>query len=138
MPRHDDESNREGVVVAAVQRGAIAEVRRELDSLERRADRTDVRIDKLDEHVDDLRTGHARLEGQVEHLSAAYQRAATVATAQVMTDLEVRKADALAQIKDRGLERKHSRAIRREMAFKAIAIAMGGATLLYSILQSRC
>lgn len=149
MPRRDDQGesdeSRESVVVSAVQRGAVAEVRRDVAALDRRADRIEIRIDKVEErvdvaseHVDTLRERHARLEGQVSHLTEAYQRAASVATAQVMTDLEIRKSDALAQIKDRGLERKHGRAIRRELVFKAVTIAMGLWALLYSMLQSRC
>jgi hypothetical protein len=142
--------------VAAVQRGAIAEVGRRVDDVERdvrqldgRVVRFEARVDedtgrieaRVDDHAEriaDLRESHARVDGQVKHLVKAYERAATVATSQVLTDLEVRKADALAEIRDRGLDRKAKRAVWRELAFKLIAIGMGLWALVAAFLQSKC
>lgn len=147
MPPRDDDDD--SAPVGAARRGAIAEtnrkvsdLRRDVDRLEERHDEDTGRIERQLESqavlLGDLREGHGRVAGELSHLVRAYERAATVATSQVMTDLEVKKADALAEIKDRGLDRKHRRAVRREFLFKAIAIATGGVTLLYAALQSRC
>lgn len=139
MPGHDerDDDPGGGVVVAMVR-----EVRGDVERLEGRVEdnteRIHRRLDDHQEHIGDLRESNARIDGEVRHLVRAYERAATVATSQVMTDLEVRKADALAEIKDRGLDRKHRRAVRRELIFKAITIAMGLWALLQTMFTSRC
>lgn len=87
------------------------------------ADRDDIadRLERVEEHVGDLRERQGRIEGQVVHLTGAYQRAADVATKQVLTDLEVKKAGALADIADR----KQSRKQRRELAIKGVAVITG-------------
>ena len=124
--------------MVAIQRASVAEVRRDLAELRDDTGRIERRVDDHAEKIADLREGHARVAGEVTHLVRAYERAATVATSQVLTDLEVKKADALAEIKDRGLDRRHRRVVRRELIFKAVTIAMGLWALLYSMLQSRC
>lgn len=125
-------------MVVAIQRASIAEVRRDVEGIRDDTGRIERRVDEHERSIGELRERNARVEGEVTHLARAYERAAAVATTQVMTDLEIKKADALAQIRDRGLDRKHSRAVRRELIFKGITIAMGVWALLYSILQSRC
>lgn len=138
MPERDDREDPGGGVVVAIQRASVAEVRRDLAELRDDTGRIERRVDDHAEKIADLREGHARVAGEVTHLVRAYERAATVATSQVLTDLEVKKADALAEIKDRGLDRRHRRVVRRELIFKAVTIAMGLWALLYSMLQSRC
>lgn len=135
---HDDRDRRADGVVVAVQRASIAEVRRDVADLREDTDRIERRVDDHAQRIGDLREGHARVSGEVSHLVRAYERAATVATTQVLTDLEVKKADALAEIKDRGLDRKLKRQVRRELAFKAITIVMGLWALVYSMMQARC
>lgn len=133
----------------AIQRASLAEVRREVgevreevDKLEERVeehtDRIHVRLDDHHEKIAILRERHARIDGEVQHLVRAYERAASIAASQALADLEIRKVGALEQIKQDGLDRKHSRAIRRELIFKAITIAMGLWALLQTMLASRC
>jgi septal ring factor EnvC (AmiA/AmiB activator) len=122
----------------AVQRASISEVRREVEDLRDDTARIERRVDDHADKIGDLRESHARVTGEVTHLVRAYERAASVATTQALTELEVRKADALAAIRDRGLERKHRRAVSRELIFKAVTIAMGLWALVYSMLQARC
>lgn len=122
----------------AVQRASVAEVRREVAEVRESSQRIERRVDDHAEKIADLRESQARTDGQVTHLVRAYERAATVATTQVLTDLEVKKADALALIEDRALERKHRRAIVRELLLKTITLAMGGGSVIYAILRSGC
>lgn len=130
MPNPEDDERGEGVI-RAVHRVERAELRSDIDRLERR-------VDGQGDQIAVLREGHARIDGEVKHLVRAYERAATVATNQVLTDLEVRKADALAQIKDRAADRRQHRVIAKELIFKGIAIVMGLGTVLYGLLSSRC
>lgn len=138
MPGHDDRDDDRGAVVVAVQRGAIAEVRRDVEDLRDDTGRIERQVERHERTIDDLSQRQARIEGEVSHLTRAYERAATVATTQVLADLEIKKADALDLIKQRSLDKKHSRAVRREVIFKAIALGGGGVALLYSLLQTRC
>lgn len=139
MPGHDDRDDDRGSgVVVAIQRGAIAEVRRDVEGLRDDTGRIERRVDDQEKTLDDLRVRQARTEGEVSHLTRAYERAATVATSQVLGDLEIKKAEALDVIRQRSLDKKHSRAVRREFIFKAIALGSGGVALLYSLLQARC
>jgi hypothetical protein len=133
MPVRDarDETT-EGVVVA-IQHAASAEIR-----LDDRIDRVESRVDEHDRRLGDLRERSARVEGAVLHLSSAYERAANVATASVMTDLEVRKSGALADIKERSDISSHRRAIARELVFKGIALLMGIWAIVSSLIAAKC
>jgi hypothetical protein len=139
MPGRDDrDDDPGGGVVVAIQRVKIAEVHKDVRELDERIDQVEEDVRENTGRIADLRVAQARTEGHVAHLVSAYERAASVATSQVLTDLEVKKADALARIKNEVLEKKHRRAIRREFLFKLIAMGSGGAALLWSIIQSRC
>jgi len=139
MPGHDDrDDDPGGGVVVAIQRASVAEVRRQVTDLRGDIERVEERVDDNTDKIYTLGERQARTEGEVAHLVRAYERAATVATSQVMTDLEVKKADALERIKQDGLDRKHRRAVRRELIFKAVTVAMGIWALVQTILASRC
>ena len=119
-------------------------LRRAVDSVDERVDRVDDWIARVDERVDeladrigDIREDHARMSGEVKHLVMAYEKAATVSTAQVMTDIEVRKAAAIAEIENRTAMAVHRRAIMRELIFKAIAIATGIWAIVSSLIAAR-
>lgn len=138
MPMHDDDEAHASRAVVAIQRGAIAEVRREIVEIKDDANRLETRVDLHEGHIADLRERTARAEGHLDHLGQAYNRAATVATAQVMTDLEVRKTGAIAELKERGAAARHRRAIARELIFKGIAILMGVWAIVSSLIAARC
>lgn len=138
MAARDDQDDDSGSVIMAVRRAEGAELRRGMAEVRSDIDRIEERVDVHTEHIGDLRESHARIDGEVRHLVRAYERAATVATAQVMTDLDVRKADALAEIKERGAEGEHKRSIRRELAFKLITVLMGLWAIVSSMLAARC
>ncbi len=141
MAQNDDDHS--GAVVVAI-RGAVgAELRRDLGELDERVSEVDEKVGRLDErvdyherHISDLRVSHAETSGQVRYLVTAYENTARIVTTQAVTDLEVRKAQALSEIKDREDARANRRAIIRELAFKAIAIAMGLWAIISSIISS--
>lgn len=136
--RDDPEGEPVSGVVLAIQRGAAAEIRRDVADVKRDVNRLENRVDSHEEHIADLRESHARIGGEVGHLVRHYERAITVTTAQVMTDLDVRKAGALAEIKERGADSDQRRAIRRELVFKAIAVVMGLWAIVSSMLATKC
>lgn len=121
--------------------GIAAEVRRlgaRMDELREDGLRVEGRVIELEDRVGDLRESTARNAGALEHLAKSYERAASVATEQVLTDLEVKKADALSEIKERDADRELKRNIKKELATKIFAIAMGLWAIIASVLSAKC
>lgn len=147
MPGKDDDETPGGGVVVAVNREAKtgrSAIRREVDALDERVDRVDHwigrvedRVSELGDRIGEVREDHARMAGEVSHLVRAYEKAAEVSQAQAMTDLEVRKAGALAEITNKTEQLAHRRAIIRELAFKAIAVAMGIWAIISALIAAR-
>ncbi|HKQ65973.1 MAG TPA: hypothetical protein VJZ73_13245 [Methylomirabilota bacterium] len=139
MPGKDRDSDDDpGGVVVAIQRAPIAEVRRDVQDVRADVVRLEVRVEDHDQHIGDLRERTALTEGRVEHLVDAYQRAANVVASQATADAEVRRAGAVAEIRERERQGKHRRTIQRELIFKAITVAMGLWAIVSSILAARC
>jgi len=88
----------------------------------------------LEDTVGDLREDVAKLEGQMGILVSSYERTAAQAAANAAAELEIRKANALAEI----VERKASGAARRQVLLKLAAILTGVWAIVSSMLASRC
>lgn len=87
-------------------------------------------LDELRQENENLKTGVARLEGAFTYMVAALQRIEGAAAAEASAALEVRKAEALQLISERGARSNH----RRELALKALVILTGIVTLLGALL----
>ena len=138
MPGERDPDDPRSSAAAAIQRVQIAEVRGDVQEVRADVVRLEVRVDDHDKRIGDLREKAALTEGRVLHLVGAYERAATVATSQATTDLEIRRVAAVADIRERERGSKYRRAIWRELIFKAITVAMGLWAIASSILAARC
>jgi predicted nucleic acid-binding Zn-ribbon protein len=117
---------------------ATAELRRELAEARDDNVRLEERIVELERQVADLREEHGHLTGEMKHLVRAYERTSESMQAHTQVDLEIRKSNAMAEIAQRGADAKAKRLIRRELAFKAITIAMGLWGILQLVLKARC
>jgi multidrug resistance efflux pump len=130
MPIPDDDSGGGGFV-QSLRRAEISELRGDVERIERR-------LDEESRHLGNLREEAARVAGEMKHLVRAYERQAELANEQAMSELEVRKSTALAEIKERSLAAKHNRMVWRGVVFKLLAIASGGGGLLWAMLKARC
>lgn len=85
-------------------------------------------VDRMREELDSL-TGQistdrpklARIEGELAHLVRAYERAASVATSQVLADLEIRKTGQMAEAE----AKREARKDRRQLVAKLAATGSG-------------
>lgn len=127
----DDDRDESGPTLRAFHRLEAAELRRDVD-------RVDRRVESHEKRLDDLGEGHARVSGEVQHLARAYERAASIVVSQANSDLEIRKARELADIRDRSASAKQRRVIHKELVFKAMVLVMGAWAIVSSMMASRC
>ena len=116
----------------------VDELRSDVDRHDRRFDRVDTRVDRLDEASGDTREAIGKLQGEMAMMGVSYQRIAEITTKGLMTDLDIKKQVALAEIRERADKGKARRKLLGELAFKAIAIAMGLWALIYGALAKGC
>lgn len=135
MPPNDrDRDDRGGGGV----RRDVNELRDDVERLDRHSDRLDARVDHLDEISASSREAIGKLQGEMSLMGVSYQRIAEITTTGVITDLEIKKQAALAEIRERTEKGKARRKLLGELLFKGIAIAMGAWGLLYAALSKGC
>jgi septal ring factor EnvC (AmiA/AmiB activator) len=118
---------------SAIRRTQIFELKTEIKRVEARIEDAEDGLGVVRDQVSDLRETTARIDGQMQHLSAAYERAAQVVAVQAQADADVRRAQGLAEVRERERGARLRRNIQKELAFKIITVAMGLATALTAI-----
>jgi chromosome segregation ATPase len=117
-----------------------------LDEVHRRIDEeVHRRIDSIDEDVsrnrDDLIEVHkavARLEGHLEHYGTWSTQQSEWAMRAAAAELEMRKAERLASIKDTSEDRAAKRVLWKEGGLKLLVVLMGLWAIVSSILARKC
>jgi uncharacterized coiled-coil protein SlyX len=124
---------------SGIRRPQLVELRGDVRRLEQRVADQEEGLGEVRDHVSDLRETTARIDGKMQHLSSAYERAAAAVALQAAADADVKRAQALADIRERERVSKFKRTIQKEFAFKIMTVLLGLGTALAALLgHVRC